>query len=164
VNPSPNLRNQTQAALYPGIGAIEWTNISVGRGTDTPFEQVGAPWIDGVRLAAELNARRIEGVSFYPVGFTPSSSVFKGQRCEGVFILVLDRAALRPVRVGLEIAAALCRLYGSTYELEPTLRLFGSGETLARVRAGEEPASIAASWMADEAKWRLLRAQYLLYR
>jgi uncharacterized protein YbbC (DUF1343 family) len=164
VNPSPNMRNQIQATLYPGIGAIEGTNISVGRGTDTPFEQIGAPWIDGVTLAAALNARGIPGVSFYPLTFIPSSSKYKGELCQGVFIVVVDRAAIRPVRVGIEIAAAIYRLYPSQYKLEAGLTLVGSRDTLARVRAGEDPARIAASWAADEARWRLLRAPYLLYR
>jgi uncharacterized protein YbbC (DUF1343 family)/CubicO group peptidase (beta-lactamase class C family) len=164
VNPSPNMRNQIQATLYPGIGAIEGTNISVGRGTDTPFEQVGAPWIDGARLAAELNARRMPGVSFYPLTFTPSSSKYQGELCQGIFIVVLDRAALRPVRVGIEIASALYRLYPSQYKVEAGLTLIGSRDTLARLRSGEDPASIAASWSADQARWRLLRAPYLIYR
>ena len=86
INPSPNMRNLLQATLYPGIGAIEGTNLSVGRGTDTPFEQLGAPWIDGVQLADALNARRIPGVSFYPVRFTPTSSKYADEECQGVFM------------------------------------------------------------------------------
>ena len=164
INPSPNMRNLVQATLYPGIGAIEGTNISVGRGTDTPFEWVGAPWIDGARLAAELNARRIPGVSFYPVGFTPASSKYANELCQGVFILLKDRDLVRPVRVGLEVAAALYRMYPSQYKLDDAHSLLGSQEALARVRAGEDPAHIAASWATDEAKWRLLRAPYLIYR
>ena len=158
------MRNLVQATLYPGIGAIEGTNISVGRGTDTPFEWVGAPWIDGARLAAELNARRIPGVSFYPVGFTPASSKYANELCQGVFILLKDRDLVRPVRVGLEVAAALYRMYPSQYKLDDAHSLLGSQEALARVRAGEDPAHIAASWATDEAKWRLLRAPYLIYR
>lgn len=164
VNPSPNLRNLNQAALYPGIGALEWSNISVGRGTDQPFEQIGAPWIDGVRLAAHLNARRLPGVRFYPVRFTPASSRYAGEPCEGVFLVITDRTALRPVRVGLEIAAALWALHGDAYRMETTDRLLGSRESLERVRAGEDPAAVAASWAAAEARWRRLRAPYLLYR
>jgi uncharacterized protein YbbC (DUF1343 family) len=99
VNPSPNIRNLIQATLYPGIGAIEGTRISVGRGTDTPFEQVGAPWIVGVQLAAALNARDLAGVRFYPVSFTPQSSKFAGERCQGVFILLIDRQTFQPVRL-----------------------------------------------------------------
>jgi uncharacterized protein YbbC (DUF1343 family) len=164
INPSPNMRNLLQATLYPGIGAIEGTNISVGRGTDTPFEQIGAPWIDGVRLAEELNARQVPGVRFYPVSFTPTSSKYQGEPCQGVFIVVIDRLALRPVRVGIELASALARLHGDKYDISAAERLFGSREGLARAKAGDDPARIAASWAADEARWRLLRAKYLLYR
>jgi uncharacterized protein YbbC (DUF1343 family)/CubicO group peptidase (beta-lactamase class C family) len=164
INPSPNMRNMNEAALYPGIGAIEGTNVSVGRGTDTPFEQVGAPWIDGVRLADVLNARAIAGVRFYSVRFTPTSSKYAGQECQGVFLIVTDRNALHPVRLGLEIASALNKLYPSQYQLDAAARLFGSRETLAKIKLGEDPAAIAASWNAGEAKWRLLRSKYLLYR
>jgi uncharacterized protein YbbC (DUF1343 family)/CubicO group peptidase (beta-lactamase class C family) len=164
INPSPNMRNLIQASVYPGIGAIEGTNISVGRGTDAPFEQVGAPWIDGVQLTDALNARAVAGVRFYPVRFTPASSKYAKEECQGVFIIVTDRSALRPVRLGLEIASALSKLYGAKFELESALRLFGSKDTLARVRAGEDPAAIAAEWARGEARWRLRRAPYLLYR
>ncbi|MGH9160861.1 MAG: exo-beta-N-acetylmuramidase NamZ domain-containing protein [Vicinamibacteraceae bacterium] len=164
TNPSPNMRNMHQAALYTGIGAIEGTNISVGRGTDTPFEQVGAPWIDGNRLAEELNARALAGVRFYPVSFTPASSRYANERCGGVFIIVTDREALQPVRVGLEIASALARLYPAQYELERARRLFGSEDLIVRIRKGDEPADTAASWAEGEARWRLKRAPYLIYR
>jgi uncharacterized protein YbbC (DUF1343 family)/CubicO group peptidase (beta-lactamase class C family) len=164
INPSPNMRNLIQATLYPGIGAIEGTNVSVGRGTDTPFEQVGAPWIDGVALADALNGRTIPGVRFYPVRFTPASSKYANEECGGVFIIVSDRSAIHPVRVGLEIAAMLQKLYGSKYELESAERLFGSKEGIVRIRAGDDPAAIVSSWAAGEARWRLLRNKYLLYR
>ena len=164
INPSPNMRNLIQATVYPGVGAIEGTNISVGRGTDTPFEQVGAPWIDGVQLAEMLNARAIPGIRFYPVRFTPESSKYAKEECQGVFLVVTDRLALRPVRLGIELAAALNRLYGSKFELEPAERLFGSHDGVARIRAGEDPVAIASSWSAAEGRWRLLRAKYLLYR
>ena len=164
INPSPNMRNLNEATLYPGIGAIEATNISVGRGTDTPFEQVGAPWIDGVALSDALNARAIPGIRFYPVKFTPSANKYANEECGGVFMIVTDRAALRPVRVGVEIAAALNRLYGAKYELEAAERLFGSKEGISMIRSGADPNDIVASWAAGEARWRLLRAKYLLYR
>ena len=163
INPSPNMRNLIQATLYPGIGAFEATNISVGRGTDTPFEQIGAPWIDGVRLAEALNARRLPGIRFYPVRFTPTASKFAGEECQGVFMIVTDREALAPVRVGLEIASMLHKVHGSTFELERAARLFGSEEGIRRIRAGEDPAAIAASWAAGESRWRVLRNRYLLY-
>jgi uncharacterized protein YbbC (DUF1343 family) len=164
INPSPNMRNLNQATLYPGIGAIEGTNISVGRGTDTPFEQIGAPWIDGVALADALNARGLPGVRFYPVRFTPGSSKYANEECGGVFMIVTDRGAIHPVRVGVEIAAMLHKQHGATYELEAAERLFGSREGLSRIRAGEDPAAIVSSWAAGEARWRLLRNKYLLYR
>jgi uncharacterized protein YbbC (DUF1343 family)/CubicO group peptidase (beta-lactamase class C family) len=167
VNPSPNMRNLNEATLYPGFGAIESTNISVGRGTDTPFEQIGAPWItvsDAAALAATLNERQLAGVRFYPVAFTPATGAkFGGQVCQGVFAIVTDREHIHPVRVGLELAAVLSARYGSQFKLEDAAALFGSRATLARIRAGDDPAVVAASWHPDEEKWRLLRAKYLIY-
>jgi uncharacterized protein YbbC (DUF1343 family)/CubicO group peptidase (beta-lactamase class C family) len=164
VNPSPNMRNLLQATLYPGIGAIEGSNISVGRGTDTPFEQIGAPWIDGVALAEALNRRNLPGIRFYPVRFTPTASKYAREACGGVFMVVTDRTTLRPVRVGLEIAALLHKFHGARYELETTERLFGLQDGVARIRAGEDPAAVATGWGVGEARWRLLRNKYLLYR
>jgi uncharacterized protein YbbC (DUF1343 family) len=158
------MRNMNEATLYPGIGAIEGTNISVGRGTDTPFEQIGAPWIDGPQLADTLNGRALPGIRFYPVRFTPISSKYANQECQGVFLIVSDRNALRPVRVGLEIAAALNARYGSQYQLDSAARLFGSRDTLIRLRKGEDPATVAATWNIAEERWRLMRAKYLLYK
>jgi uncharacterized protein YbbC (DUF1343 family) len=136
----------------------------VGRGTDTPFEQVGAPWIDGATLASTLNARALDGIRFYPVSFVPSpGSKLGGETCQGVFMIVTDRVRLRPVRVGLEIASALSRMYGQQFRLEEALNLLGSSAGIARIRAGEDAASIAASWRVDEAQWRGTRAKYLLY-
>ena len=163
INPSPNMRTLYAAALYPGIGAFESANISVGRGTDTPFEQIGAPWIDGYRLAEALNSRQIPGVRFYPVRFTPGTSKFANEECGGVFIVITDRLALRPVRMGVELAAALVKLFPNQFEIDLARRLFGSAAGLQRVKAGDDPAAIATSWAAAEARWRLLRARYLLY-
>jgi uncharacterized protein YbbC (DUF1343 family)/CubicO group peptidase (beta-lactamase class C family) len=163
VNPSPNMRTMNQATLYPGIGAIEWANISVGRGTHTPFEQIGAPWIDGRRLAAHLNARGLPGIRFYPVTFTPASSTFAGELCRGVFMIVTDRESLRPARVGLEIAAALATLHGEQFRYGETWRLFGSRQQLEQVRGGDDPATAVAAWAVGEARFRALRAKYLLY-
>jgi uncharacterized protein YbbC (DUF1343 family) len=164
ANSSPNMRNMLAATVYPGVGAIEGTNVSVGRGTDTPFEQVGAPWIDGPALAAALNASALPGIRFYPVTFTPAAgSKLGGQACHGVFLMVTDRDRLRPVRVGLQLAATLSRMYGQTFALESAAYLFGSKSMLEKIRAGEDPTVIAASWGVDEAVWRLMRAKYLLY-
>ena len=163
TNPSPNMRSVTQAVLYPGLGSIEQTNVSVGRGTDAPFEQVGAPWIDGVQLAAELNGRGLPGIRSYPVEFTPTSGKYSGETCGGVFIIVTNRTAVRPVRMGLEIAAALYRLYESRFDIDAAIKLFGSSGDLARAKAGEDVGRITDGWAAGEATWRLLRSQYLLY-
>jgi uncharacterized protein YbbC (DUF1343 family)/CubicO group peptidase (beta-lactamase class C family) len=164
INPSPNMRNLNQATLYPGIGAIEYSNVSVGRGTDQPFEQIGAPWIDGRALAEALNARHLPGVRFYPISFTPASSKYAKELCRGVFMVVTNRTALQPVRLGLEMAAALWRLHGDRYQMETTYRLLGSRQSLERVKAGEDPALVAAGWAAAEARWRQTRAKYLLYK
>jgi len=163
INPSPNMRTLYAAALYPGIGALENTNLSVGRGTDTPFEHLGAPWIDGQKLADALNARAIPGVRVYPVRFTPTSSKFANQECQGVFFVVTDRTALRPVRLAAEIGAALLRLFPGQWQIDAAQKLFGSADTLSRLKLGEDPATVAASWSGVEARWRLLRAKYLLY-
>ena len=164
INPSPNMRNLNQATVYPGIGMIEYSNISVGRGTDQPFEQIGAPWINGRQLAERLNARRLPGIRFYPITFTPASSKYAKQECQGVFMVVTNRAALQPVRAGFEIASALFSLYGDKYDPSNMWRLVGSEQWVARVRQGADPATLAAQWTADEARWRRLRAKHLLYR
>jgi uncharacterized protein YbbC (DUF1343 family)/CubicO group peptidase (beta-lactamase class C family) len=163
-NPSPNMRNLNQATLYPGVGAIEWTNISVGRGTDQPFEQIGAPWMDGVKLAARLNDRRVPGVRFYPVIFTPTSSVYANEMCSGVFMIVTDRAALHAVRLGVELASALHALHPDRFDFKNTVRLLGSQASIDRIRRGDDPAAIERSWAGDEETWRRVRAKYLLYR
>jgi uncharacterized protein YbbC (DUF1343 family)/CubicO group peptidase (beta-lactamase class C family) len=163
VSPSPNMRNMNEATLYPGIGGIEYSNVSVGRGTDTPFEQVGAPWIDGVALAAALNERGLAGVRFYPVTFTPTSSRYAGEACRGVFIIVTDRDAIRPVRVGLEIAAALFKRHPDTFEPGDTWKLLGTHALVSALRSGTAPSALAQSWALGESRWRTLRAKYLLY-
>jgi len=163
INPSPNMRNLVAASLYPGIGGIEASNLSVGRGTDTPFEQLGAPWIDGVTLAAELNTRGLPGVRFYPVSFTPTGSKYANELCQGVFIVVTDRSKLKPVRVGIEVASLLYTRYPKQYTVDGVGRLFGA-DAVKRIRSGDDPEVIANSWARAEGPWRALRAKYLLYR
>ena len=164
VNPSPNMRSLTEATLYPGIGLLETTNVSVGRGTDTPFEVVGAPWIDGQQLASYLNNQRIAGVRFVPVRFTPASSVFKGEECSGVNIIITDRAKFQPVRGGLEIAAALRRLYPAQWKVDAYLRLLVNADTLERLKLGGSPEEIARSWNVRLEEFRLRRKAVLLYQ
>jgi uncharacterized protein YbbC (DUF1343 family)/CubicO group peptidase (beta-lactamase class C family) len=163
VNPSPNLRSVTEAALYPGIGLLETTNVSVGRGTDAPFEQFGAPWMDGARVAATLNARGIPGVRFMPVTFTPVSSVFKGERCSGVRITVVDRNALNAVALGLHAATALRDLHPTDWKSERLSRLLVNAAALARFQRGETASEITAAWAAGAMEFEKRRAAFLLY-
>ena len=164
VNPSPNMRSLTEATLYPGVGLLETTNVSVGRGTDTPFELVGAPWLDGGKFATYLNGRNLPGVRFVPVRFTPRASVFKEQECGGVNLVVTDRARFRPVRAGLEMAVALRRLYPNDWKVEDYKRLLVNEETLERVRRADEPESIERAWQPALAEFRRARARALLYK
>ena len=164
VNPSPNMRSLTEATLYPGVGLLETTNVSVGRGTDTPFEIVGAPWLDGRKLATYLNGRGLAGVRFVPVRFTPRASVFKEQECGGVNLVVTDRARFRPVRTGLEMAVALRRLYPNDWKVEDYKRLLVNDDTLERVRRADEPEAIERAWQPTLADFRRARARALLYK
>ena len=163
INPSPNMRSLTEATLYPGIGLLETTNVSVGRGTDTPFEIVGAPWIQGDKLAEELNQRRIPGVRFVPLRFTPKTSVFKDQECGGVNIIITDRVAFRSVLTGIEIATALRRLYPSEWKVDSYIRLLVNADTLERVKRGDAARDIVNSWNAQLEEFRRARAGVLLY-
>ncbi len=163
VNPSPNLRNLTEATLYPGVGMIEGANVSVGRGTDTPFEVVGAPWIDAAKLAEYLNSRKIQGARFVPLDFTPSSNKFEGQVCHGVSIILLDRQALDSPELGAELAAALYKLFPKDFELDKTLALVGSRQVLEGIRSGTDPRTLALHWEAMLEKFRKIRERSLLY-
>lgn len=163
LNPSPNLRNLTEAILYPGVGEIEGTNISVGRGTDTPFEWIGAPWMNETQLASYLNQRRIPGVRFMPIRFTPTDSKYKGQLCHGVSIELLDRDLLDAPELGLELASALAHLYPQQWTTKELHMLMGSRSVVARILAGEDPRVIAADGQESLNQFRLIRAKYLLY-
>ncbi|MEJ2385481.1 MAG: DUF1343 domain-containing protein, partial [Xanthomonadales bacterium] len=164
VNPSPNMRSLTQALLYPGIGLLETTNLSVGRGTDTPFEVFGAPWLDGVEFALTLNGLGLPGVAFVPVEFTPDASKFAGERCGGVNVIVIDRARFAPVRTGMEIAAALQRSYRGAWDIEAYDRLLVSAATLDGIRAGRPFDVLAAGWRDSLDDFLRRRAAFLLYR
>ena len=163
INPSPNLRNLTEETLYPGVCLLEGANVSVGRGTDTPFEIVGAPWIDGRALAAHLNGKKIQGVRFLPMDFKPLSGIYADEVCHGVQIVLLDRQALEPTEMGVELLAALWRLSPQDFKLDGTLHLVGSHKVLESIRSGESPARIWYDWQEDVEKFKKVRAQYLLY-
>ncbi len=164
VNPSPNLRSLNETTLYPGVGLIEGTNVSVGRGTDTPFEVVGAPWIKGRELAAYLNGREIQSVRFVPITFTPSSSNFAGERCEGVNLMVLDRNTLDSPELGIELAAALHKLYPNDFKLERMVDLLVNQAVFEAIGAGEDPRRIAEDWQERLDGFVRLREKYLLYK
>ncbi|MEP6801321.1 MAG: exo-beta-N-acetylmuramidase NamZ domain-containing protein [Acidobacteriota bacterium] len=163
VNPSPNMRSLTEAALYPGVALLEPTNVSVGRGTDTPFEVVGAPWIDGRRLAAYLASRRIPGVRFTPIHFTPYASVYQGKACGGIRIGLVDRDALRSVTLGIELMSALRALFPGDWDRAKLGELIASASTIDRIEAGDVPERILASWKSELAAFTRLRARHLLY-
>src|SRR5579871_3661245 len=163
VNPSPNLRSVTEAALYPGVALIEGTNVSVGRGTDTPFEVVGAPWIKSRELAAYLNARGIAGVRFVPVTFTPTSSNYSGPACQGVNILLTDRNGLDAPELGMELAAALRKLYPGDYKMERMAELLVNQAAYDGLVAGEDPRRIAQDWQDGLEKFEAVRKKYLMY-
>ncbi len=163
VRPSPNLRTLTEAVLYPGVAMVEGGNVSVGRGTDTPFELLGAPWIDGRALSQYLNARAIQGVRFVPVDFKPTSNRFAGEVCHGVQIVLLDRQGLDSPELGVEIAAALYKLFPKDFQLDKTLRLVGARWVLEAIKEGEDPRRTVYRWQEELERFRMLRAKYLLY-
>ena len=163
VNPSPNLRSLTEATLYPGVAMAEGSNVSVGRGTDTPFELLGAPWIDARRLAAYLNERQIQGVRFVPVDFTPVSGPFAGQVCQGVNFVLLDREALNSPELGVEIVAALHHLFPGEFQIDKTLPLVGARWVLEDIKKGKDPRAIVLHSYEPLEPFRRMRATYLLY-
>ena len=164
VNPSPNIRSVTQALLYSGIGLLEATNLSVGRGTDTPFEVVGAPWIEPNGLAGALNELRLAGVRFEPVTFTPTADVYARVACGGVWLVVTDRDAIRPVMVGLSVGRVLRERYRDQFRPEGIQNLLVNRSTMWAFLRGE-PLPRVAAW-AEMARTSFLnrRASYLIYR
>ena len=163
ISPSPNLQTLTQAILYPGVALVEGTNVSVGRGTAAPFEILGAPWISGEELASYLNDRKIQGVTFTAVDFTPNSSPFEKELCHGVRVVLLDRQVLDAPALGIEIASALYRLYPGNFQIDKTLGLIGSREVLKKIKDGQGPTLIVHGWQNSLEGFCRLRSKYLLY-
>ncbi len=164
TNPSPNMRSLTQATLYGGIGLLEYTNLSVGRGTDTPFEVVGAPYVDGQKLAAFLNERNLNGVRFVPIRYKPAASVFKGEDCGGINIIVTNREEFEPIRTGIEIAVALRKLYPTEWKIEKYLNLIVNQESFEKIKRADAPEEIERAWQKDLNEFKKRRAQFLLYK
>jgi uncharacterized protein YbbC (DUF1343 family) len=164
VDPSPNMRSLTAALLYPGVGMLEHTKAySVGRGTDAPFEQIGAEWIDGRRLATYLNERRIAGIRVYPTILQPASSNYQGKTIEGVRFVITDRDAFSSTRFGLELGVALAKLFPGKMNWAANEKLAGGRKVLAAIEAGEDPALIEQHFASETESFRQKRAEFLLY-
>lgn len=163
IDPSPNMRSLRAAILYPGVGLLETTNLSVGRGTETPFEWIGAPWLDGRRLAEAMNRRNLPGVRFEPAEFTPESSKFEKQKCQAVRITITDRTVLEPVRMGLALACELRRVHRDAWDAKAYDRLLGHAASRKALLDGKDVDEIESLWQAELEQFRLRRARYLLY-
>ena len=163
INPSPNMRNLNQAFLYPGVGLLEYTNLSVGRGTDTPFEHFGAPWLDAGQMVSALGRLQLPGVAFIPERFTPTSSKYENQACEGVQVLITDRAQLDPIRVGLAIATVLRRNHAEQWDMEPYKKLLGSRATYEAIEAGEPLDQVLEIAHRQLASFLTRREKHLIY-
>ncbi len=162
-NSSPNMRNTTAALLYTGICLLEASNVSVGRGTNQPFEFFGAPWIESRKLSAALNDAAIPGVRFVPIEFTPDASKFKGEKCGGCYVIVTDRKAIEPVKMGTTIVWMLKNLYGEKFEIDKVNRLLKNDKALAAIKSASDPKTIPPVWADDLAAFKRARQKYLLY-
>jgi uncharacterized protein YbbC (DUF1343 family)/CubicO group peptidase (beta-lactamase class C family) len=163
INPSPNLRGLEAVTLYPGVELLQFTNVSVGRGTDTPFQWIGAPWIKPKELATYLNARLVSGVRFVPVEFTPTSATNAGQKCGGVQIIVVNREIVDSPELGMELAAALHRLYSAEFDLAKINTLLANQAAFQELQLGRDPRRIAEDWRDGLEKFMQVRAKYLIY-
>jgi len=163
INPSPNMRSLTQALLYPGIGWLEATNLATGRGTDAPFERVGAPWINPTELAAAMWAADVPGAGFTPIHFTPSERQYRGQRCGGIQIAITDWRKFDPLKLGLALAGVLRSRYAEHWEPEGLRQLLADQPTYEAILEGRDPTAIEAAWAAELNQFRSLRKRYLLY-
>jgi uncharacterized protein YbbC (DUF1343 family) len=163
VNPSPNMRTLAAALLYPGIGLLETTNISVGRGTDRPFELFGAPWLDGRRMAESLAGARLPGVRFVATRFTPKSSTHAGKECGGVQIFLDDWRQFQPMPVGITVACHLRKLYPDEWQVKRYGALLNHPPTLEALQRGDTPEQILKLWQQHLDKFRDVRKKYLLY-
>jgi uncharacterized protein YbbC (DUF1343 family)/CubicO group peptidase (beta-lactamase class C family) len=164
INPSPNMRGLNAALLYPGLAMLEASkNYSVGRGTDAPFEQIGADWIQGEILAQYLNTRFIPGVRVYPTSFCPNSSNFAGRMVQGVRFVITDRESFDSTRLGIELAAALEKLYPGKIDFDACRFLIGNRDIIQKLRSGEDPSAIWTEAQKQAAEFDSRRQQYLLY-
>ncbi len=164
IPPSPNLRTIKGSILYAGIEILQNAGVSVGRGTETPFEEFGAPWLNGDEVAAALNERHLPGLHFVAQPFIPVSGLYSGQRCGGVAIRITDRSGVRAMRMGLEIAAILQKLYPKQFDPAKLLPLVGNADTIQQLQAGVAPEKIVASWSGALVAFDQIRRKYFLYK
>jgi uncharacterized protein YbbC (DUF1343 family) len=164
INPSPNMRSLTEALLYPGVALLEATSLATGRGTDTPFERIGAPWIEPRTLAQALAARGVPGVRFVPIRFTPRERQYAGQECGGVQIAIDDWSRFEPLTLGITLAVTLRALYPYQWEPQGFLRLCADRTTYDALLAGRDAAAIKALWEPDLVEFQKVRARYLIYQ
>ena len=164
IPPSPNLRTIKGSIVYPGIEILQSAGVSVGRGTQAPFEEFGAPWLNGDEVAAALNLLRLPGLHFAGQPFIPVVGLYSGQRCGGVAIRIIDRFAVRSMRLGLEIAAILQKLYPKQFNSAKLIELVGNADTVQQLQAGVTPEKIVASWSDSLAAFDKVRRKYFLYK
>ncbi len=164
IPPSPNLRTIKGSIVYPGIEILQSAGVSVGRGTQTPFEEFGAPWLNGDEVAAALNLLHLPGLHFAGQPFIPVVGLYSGQRCGGVAIRIIDRFAVRSMRLGLEIAAILQRLYPKEFNSAKLIELVGNADTIQQLQSGVAPDKIVASWSDSLAAFDKVRRRYFLYK
>jgi len=164
VPPSPNLRTTKGAILYPGLEILQNAGVSVGRGTEAPFEQFGAPWMNGEEVASALNAKHLPGVRFVSQPMIPVSGLYAGVRCGGVGIRVMEKSSVRSMRMGLEIASLLKKMYPDKIDVGKSLTLLGNDGTVRQLGEGIAPEKIVASWKDDLAAYETMRRKYILYK
>jgi len=163
VNPSPNMRSMTAAVVYPGVCLLEFTNVSVGRGTDRPFEILGAPWIEPRRFAAELKKAAIPGVKAVPVFFAPGADKYKDKRCGGLSLTVTDPDKLNSVLLGLTLISILYRLYPGEFEIGRVMELLGNAKAMQELQAGGSPGKVLQAGSAQMQEFLIKRQKVLIY-
>ena len=164
IPPSPNLRTLKGSIVYPGLEILQNAGVSVGRGTEAPFEEFGAPWMDGEKVASALNAAHLPGLKFVTQPFIPVNGLYAGRRCGGVGIRIGDRAAVRAITSGLEIALLLQKMYPSDFDVSKTIFLFGNAATVEKLKEGVSASEIVASWQPALADYDKTRRRYFLYK
>jgi uncharacterized protein YbbC (DUF1343 family) len=164
VNPSPNMRSLTEALLYPGVGLLEASNLATGRGTDTPFERVGAPWIDPRAFSEALNALGLPGVRSVPVRFTPKERQYAGQECGGVYLMITDRSAFEPLALGVGLAHVLRTKYPDDWKPEGFLKMLADRASYQALLDGKSPREVEAVWKPELEDFLRVREKYLIYK